>query len=168
MENNTLRIFEPKTLEEYLNFYKQFNYDEESVVKLYIKEKGLELKYSDMIIELVKNALYKEQYKNSKAKEVIQCYNSCCGISHNNEWTQEENTLWDKWLIEYALNFKLSDRTKEIIKEKVPTMIAPSFGFLGLLAYINEDCGVLFKDQKEPCQFEKLAVPYDDGWRLGF
>ncbi len=168
MENSTLKIFKPQNLEEYLGFYKQFNYDEESIVKLYIKEKGLELKYSNMIMELVQSALYKEQYRHSKAIEVIQYYNGCCGIPHNKEWTQEENTLWDKWLIEYALNFKLSDATKKVVKEKVPTMITPTFGFLGLLAYINDDCGVFFKDQEIPCEFDKLAVPNRDGWGVGF
>ena len=154
----------PQTLEEYLHFYSFFGCSEEYIVKLYIKEKGLEFQYSNMIIELMQNALYKEQYKNSKAKEVIQFYNNCCGAIHNSDWTQEENTLWDKWLIEYALNFELSDNTKKQVQELVPTMTMPRFGFRGLLTYINKECNVLFKDQTEADDFDLLEIPKANGF----
>jgi hypothetical protein len=160
MANESTSLY---TLEEYLHFYTLLGWDEQNIVELYIKEQGLEMQYSDMIMKLMQSALYKEQYKNNKAKEVIQYYNNCCGIPHNSEWTNEENILWDKWVIEYALNFKLSESTKEVIKQKVPQMIAPNWGYRGLLAYINKECGVLFKNQTEPEDFDLLEIPKANG-----
>jgi len=152
-----------ESLKDYLEYYSKYGIEEKEIVKQFITDKNLELDYSNMIMELVQTRLYKEQYKQAKAKEVILYYNSCCGQTHNKEWTNEENTLWDKWVIEYALNFELSESTKEIIKQKVPQMIAPNWGFRGLLAYINKECGVLFKDQKSKDDFDLLQVPKSFG-----
>lgn len=148
-----------ETLEEYLQFYKRYGIEEKEILKQFIVDKELELDYSNMIMELVQTKLYKKQYEQSKAKEVILYYNDCCGQNHNTEWTNEENVLWDKWVIEYALNFELSESTKEVVKQKVPQMIAPNWGFRGLLAYINKECGVLFKGQVKADDFDLLKVP---------
>ena len=160
MDNESTRLY---TLEEYLRFYTLLGWNEQNIVELYIKEKGLEMQYSDMLMRLMQSALYKERYKNSKAIEIIQYYNGCCGMTHNKKWTNEENLLWDKWVIEYALNFGLSESTKEVIKQKVPQMIAPDWGYRGLLAYINKECGVLFKNQTEPEDFDLLEIPKTNG-----
>lgn len=163
VNENKITLEALETLENYLHFYKQFGYDEKYIVELYIKEKGLELQYSDMIMRLMQNVIYKEQYRNSKAKEVIQYYNNCCGMVHNKRWTQEENTLWDKWVIEYGLNFKLSETTKEEIRKRVPNMLAPEWGFRGLLAYINKECKVLFRNQTKIEDFDLLETPQTNG-----
>jgi len=157
---------EMQSLKEYLEWYSAFGMGmkEQDIVKMYIMDKGLELDYSNMIMELVQTKLYKEQYKHAKAKEVIQYYNNCCGHPHNKEWTDEENVLWDKWLIEYALNFQLSEKTKEVVKQKVPQMNLPEWGYRGLLAYINKECGVLFKGQTEPDDSDILQVPTANGY----
>ena len=152
-----------ESLKDYLEYYSKYGIEEKEILKMFITDKGLELDYSNMIMELVQTRLYKEQYKQSKAKEVILYYNNCCGQIHNKEWTNEENTLWDKWVIEYALNFELSESTKEVVKERVPQMVAPNWGFRGLLAYINRECGVLFKDQKNADDFDLLQVPKNFG-----
>ena len=156
MSNESTKLY---TLEEYLHFYTLYGYDEQNIVELYIKDKGLEMQYSDMLMRLMQSALYKEQYKFSKAKEVIQGYNDCCGVCHNPQWSNEENALWDKWVIQYALNFCLPEKTKEEVKQKVPQMTSPSWGYRGLLAYINRECGVLFKDQTEPDDSDLLKMP---------
>lgn len=160
MANESTNLY---TLEEYLRFYTLLGWNEQNIVELYIKEKGLEMQYSDMLMRLMQSALYKERYKNSKAIEIIEYYNGCCGMIHNKNWTNEENILWDKWVIEYALNFGLSESTKEIVKQKVPQMIAPDWGYRGLLAYINRECGVLFKNQTEPEDFDLLEIPKTNG-----
>lgn len=160
MANESTKLY---TLEEYLHYYTLYGWDEQNIVELYIKDKGLEMQYSDMLMRLMQSALYKEQYKNSKAKEIIQYFNNCCGITHSKKWTNEENNLWDKWTIEYALNFGLSESTKEVIKQKVPQMVAPDWGYRGLLAYINKECGVLFKNQTEPDDFDLLETPKANG-----
>lgn len=150
--------YRPKTLEEYLQFYKKYGYQEQAIVELYLMENKLEVEYANTVIRLLQSALYRERSKNAITKEVIQ-YNAYCGEIHNVRWTQEENTLWDKWLLEYALNYELSESTKNTIKEKVPNMLMPEYGFRGLLAYINKECGVLFKDQTKADDFDLLKVP---------
>ena len=138
-----------ETLKDYLEFFSQFGCSEIEIVEKYIIDKNLEHNFSEMLIRLLDSALMKEKAKYSDAKMIIYEYNNAGSIKHNPNYTPEENEYINFLINVYAFNNKsIPEHILKTAKEKVPSMEMPTFCYINLIAYLNEQ-GIRFKNQEK-------------------
>ena len=149
----TLKIFKPRTLKEYLEFYKQFGFDEIGIVEIYISDMHLETEYSEMAIRLTAKKLRDERERFSRAASVMESV----PMIHLESYTFEENRFLDTLTKNLALRPEdcLKYYEKEI-REKIPNMLMPSSCFVDVIAIINYKYKVRFKNQKDNMYFINL------------
>ena len=135
-------------LQDYLAIYSFAGMKEKDIIEKYIIDYGLENEYATMLINLLMSKENKWANKFREIERTILGYNQGgSGAIHNNKYTIEENIMMDRWVNEFAIYGKLLPLTIEEVKKVVPTMLPPTFCYIGLIDYITDVLDVHFKGE---------------------
>ena len=136
-----------ETLKEYLELYSQLGLDERTIVVQYIKDKNLEGEYYPVLLSLMESQRKKMEHKLSSIGEIILSYNDCGrGNVHHKEYTSEQNILMDRWVNYFAIRGELNDNLINEVRENAPNMPRPSWCYIGLIDYIENNLNIKFKE----------------------
>jgi len=136
-------------LKEYLELYEKLGVDELTIIEKYISDFNLESEFNEMAIRLAANQLQKERHKFSRAQLVVESV----GSHHRASYTKKEDKFIDALLKLYAFD---QEKLKQYVEEKkdvITNMLRPDFCWINMIAFINLECGMRFKDQKEDMEY---------------
>ena len=135
------------TLKEYLEIYTKLGWEEKTIVAQYIQDKNLEGEYYPVLLSLIESQRKKMATKLSNIEEIIVCYNNYgVGDVHHKDYTVKQNQMMDRWINAFAILGELPEHLVNEVRANVPTMPRPSWCYIGLIDYIENNLKIKFKE----------------------